>query len=109
MKLSEIIDNCTVDLMAATKESDKTQQQRLITATLRELRDNITNYVGGNIEVIELTEHMTVNEYQDRFNELFTRLQKEHGKPKNVYITSNDICDDTGYVVESTPICSIEF
>ena len=106
MKLNEIIDNCTVDLIAATKESDKAQQQRLITATLCELRDNITKLVGENIE---LSERMTVNEYQDRFNKLFVRLQKEHGKPKNVYITSNDICDDTGYVVESTPICGIEF
>ncbi len=52
---------------------------------------------------------LTIKEYQDKFNELFRQLQKEHGKPENVYITSNDICDDTGYVIESTPICSIEF
>jgi hypothetical protein len=52
---------------------------------------------------------LTIKEYQDKFNELFKQLQKEHGKPNKVCIVSNDICDDTGYVVESNPICYIEF
>lgn len=52
---------------------------------------------------------MKIDEYKEKFIELFKQLQEEHGKPKNVYITSNDIYDDTGYVVESTPICGIEF
>lgn len=52
---------------------------------------------------------MNIDGYKKQFIELFKQLQKEHGKPESVYISTNDICDDTGYVIESTPKCSIEF
>lgn len=52
---------------------------------------------------------MSIAEYKKQFEELFKQLQDEHGKPKSVYIATNDICDDTGYCFESTPVCTIEF
>jgi len=106
MKLNEIIDNCTVDLIAATKESDKVQQQRLIQATLCEFRANIAKLVGENME---LSERMTINEYQDKFNKLFKRLQIEHGRPKRVCIEADYINDDLNEPIGCLPVCSIEF
>ena len=52
---------------------------------------------------------MKIEEYKKQFIELFKQLQEEHGKPESVYISTDDICDDTGYVIESKPKCSIDF
>lgn len=52
---------------------------------------------------------MKIEEYKKQFVDLFKQLQEEYGKPESVHIYANDVCDDTGYVIESTPICSIEF
>ena len=52
---------------------------------------------------------MKIEEYKKQFVDLFKQLQEEHGKPESVYISTDDICDDTGYVIESKPRCSIDF
>ena len=52
---------------------------------------------------------MKIEEYKKQFIDLFKQLQEEHGKPESVYISTTDICDGTGYVIDSTPKCCIEF
>ena len=52
---------------------------------------------------------MKIEEYKKQFACLFKELQEEHGKPKCVYVSTEDICDDTGYVIESKIVCSIDF
>lgn len=52
---------------------------------------------------------LTIKEYQDKFNELFRQLQKEHGKPKKVVIEADYIYDDVGYPLESIPTTCITF
>lgn len=52
---------------------------------------------------------MKIEGYKKQFIELFKQLQEEYGKPESVIISTYDVCDDTGDVIESTPKCSIEF
>lgn len=46
--LNEIIDKCTIDLIAATKHDDKIEREHLIQAALVELRTDIGKIVGDD-------------------------------------------------------------
>ena len=48
--LNEIIDKCTIDLIAATRHDDKIEREHLIQAALVELRTDIGKIVGGYAE-----------------------------------------------------------
>ena len=52
---------------------------------------------------------MSIKDYKKKFIELFKQLRDEHGMPKSICVSCDDICDDTGNAIESNVTCRIEF